>query len=92
MIAESLYFETLLHGTDNHEVTLPDTPLDAFELVLKYIYGKDLELDEENIATLSNLFMLAGRYKLRTLKKGITEYLRSKMDVHHANGINDRWS
>lgn len=90
----SSYFRALLYGgmreSKQQEVTLQDTPLRAFQLLLRYIYTGQLKLAGLQECVVLEVLELAHQYGFLELESGVSAYLERVLGVRNVCRIYDR--
>lgn len=90
----SSYFRALLYGgmreSKQQEVMLQDTPLRAFELLLRYIYTGQLRLSGLQECVVLEVLELAHQYGFLELEAGVSGYLERVLGVRNVCRIYDR--
>ncbi|XP_077494297.1 BTB/POZ domain-containing protein 9-like [Amblyomma americanum] len=90
----SSYFRALLYGgmreSKQQEVVLQDTPLRAFELLLRYIYTGQLRLSGLQECVVLEVLELAHQYGFLELESGVSGYLERVLGVRNVCRIYDR--
>ncbi|KAL3254634.1 hypothetical protein MRX96_054159 [Rhipicephalus microplus] len=90
----SSYFRALLYGgmreSKQQEVTLQDTPLRAFQLLLRYIYTGQLRLAGLQECVVLEVLELAHQYGFLELESGVSAYLERVLGVRNVCRIYDR--
>ncbi|XP_075534094.1 BTB (POZ) domain containing 9 isoform X2 [Dermacentor variabilis] len=90
----SSYFRALLYGgmreSKEQEVTLQDTPLRAFQLLLRYIYTGQLRLAGLQECVVLEVLELAHQYGFLELESGVSAYLERVLGVRNVCRIYDR--
>ena len=81
LASRSMYFKALFYGglkeTKENEITLDsETPLQAFEDVLKYIYTGEINLENKQLNQLQDMISLADKYGLVKLIEVIANCLK----------------
>jgi len=84
LAAKSDYFRTLLTSgmkeSYSKEVELKDTPIQAFRLLLRFIYTGQMSLEEQELEVVLDVLGLAQRYCFLELEKSVAEHLCSTLD------------
>uniref|UniRef100_A0A1E1XGJ9 BTB/POZ domain-containing protein 9 n=1 Tax=Amblyomma aureolatum TaxID=187763 RepID=A0A1E1XGJ9_9ACAR len=90
----SSYFRALLYGgmreSKQQDVVLQDTPLRAFELLLRYIYTGQLRLSGLQECVVLEVLELAHQYGFLELESGVSGYLERVLGVRNVCRIYDR--
>lgn len=90
----SSYFRALLYGgmreAKQQEVVLQDTPLRAFELLLRYIYTGQLRLAGLQECVVLEVLELSHQYGFSELECGVSGYLERVLGVRNVCRIYDR--
>lgn len=90
----SSYFRALLYGgmreSKQQEVVLQDTPLRAFELLLRYIYTGQLKLSGLQECVVLEVLELSHQYGFLELECGVSAYLERVLGVRNVCRIYDR--
>lgn len=88
--ARSPYFEKLFTANfteaKQSEIKL-QVPLDAFKLILRFIYTGHLSLTALNVDQIIDICELADMYDLEALKETISEYLKAKLSLENCVDI-----
>lgn len=88
------YFRAMLYGgmreSQQNEVVLMDTPLGAFELLLKYIYTGQLKLSGLKEEVVLEVLELSHQYCFQELEVGVSEHLERVLGVRNVCRIYDR--
>lgn len=91
LAAQSSYFRSLFSGgfaeTAQHEIELRRVPLEAFKVILKYIYTGRLSLDNCEVDQLIDVLGLADLYDFETLISPISMCLPSKLSLNNCCAI-----
>uniref|UniRef100_A0A183C5N0 BTB domain-containing protein n=1 Tax=Globodera pallida TaxID=36090 RepID=A0A183C5N0_GLOPA len=82
LATRSSYFKAMLYGgmreSSEKEVTLFDTPVQAFQAVLKYIYTGKLQLKSLELSLVLDMLALVHKYGFSELEAAIPEYLKAR--------------
>ena len=94
LAARCEYFRALFYGglketTNSEKIPLPDTPLNAFKHLLKYIYTGLMSLREIEERDILDILILANRYSLLSLESAITGYLKDIISELNVTEIYD---
>lgn len=93
LAARSEYFRALLFGglseTNKTEIELPKTPLQAFKIILKYIYTGKINLKTMKTKLVLDVLELSNLYGFIELKAEISNYLKSSLNLENVCGILD---
>jgi len=85
LAAKSDYFRTLfasgLKESQEKEVELKETPIEAFRLLLRFIYTGQMSLVEQELEVVLDGLGLAHRYCFAELEQSVAEYLGSTLSV-----------
>uniref|UniRef100_A0A915MFX6 Methyltransferase HEMK2 n=1 Tax=Meloidogyne javanica TaxID=6303 RepID=A0A915MFX6_MELJA len=80
LAARSIYFHAMLfcgmRETNENEITLVDTPADAFKALLKYIYTGKLQLKSLKLDLVLDMLGLVHKYGFSDLEETIPEFLK----------------
>lgn len=83
LAARSTYFHAMLfcgmRETNENEITLVDTPADAFKALLKYIYTGKLQLKSLKLDLVLDMLGLVHKYGFSDLEETIPEFLKSTL-------------
>ncbi|KAL7079104.1 hypothetical protein ACQ4LE_001771 [Meloidogyne hapla] len=83
LAARSTYFHAMLfcgmRETNENEITLVDTPAEAFKALLKYIYTGKLQLKSLKLDLVLDMLGLAHKYGFSDLEETIPEFLKSTL-------------
>lgn len=90
----SSYFRALLYGgmreSQEEEVVLRDTPREAFELLLRYIYTGQLQLSGLKEDVVLEVLELSHLYGFLELEAGVSRFLEQVLGVRNVCRIYDR--
>ncbi|CAN7988268.1 unnamed protein product [Ixodes hexagonus] len=90
----SSYFRALLYGgmreSQQDEVVLQDTPREAFELLLRYIYTGKLQLSGLKECVVLEVLELSHLYGFLELEAGVSRFLEQVLGVGNVCRIYDR--
>ncbi|CAN7995109.1 unnamed protein product, partial [Ixodes pacificus] len=90
----SSYFRALLYGgmreSQEKEVVLRDTPREAFELLLRYIYTGQLQLSGLKEDVVLEVLELSHLYGFLELEAGVSRFLEQVLGVRNVCRIYDR--
>lgn len=93
LAARSEYFRALLFGgmreSQQSEIELKDTSIDAFKALLKYIYTSHMSLATLKEDTVLDILGLAHQYGFVDLEAAISDYLRQTLSIQDACAIFD---
>uniref|UniRef100_A0A914GXA8 BTB domain-containing protein n=1 Tax=Globodera rostochiensis TaxID=31243 RepID=A0A914GXA8_GLORO len=88
LATRSSYFKAMLYGgmreSSEKEVTLFDTPVQAFQAVLKYIYTGKLQLKSLELSLVLDMLALVHKYGFSELEAAIPEYLKSILKARNS--------
>lgn len=84
LASRSSYFKALFYGglkeSQENEIALDsETPIDAFETILSYIYTGEVSLCNKNINQLQDMISLADKYGFVKLMDDIAEYIKKSL-------------
>nr|CAD2171009.1 unnamed protein product [Meloidogyne enterolobii] len=65
-----------MRETNENEITLVDTPADAFKALLKYIYTGKLQLKSLKLDLVLDMLGLVHKYGFSDLEETIPEFLK----------------
>ncbi|XP_078256113.1 BTB/POZ domain-containing protein 9 isoform X2 [Rhinoraja longicauda] len=94
LAARCQYFRALLYGgmREAHsqaEIPLPDTPAEAFTMLLKYIYTGQVTLSYEKEEVLLDFLSLAHKYGFPELEAATSEYLCTILSINNVCMVYD---
>jgi len=85
LAAKSEYFRTLLTSgmkeSHSKEVELKETPIEAFRLLLRYIYTGHMSLADQDLEVVLDVLGLAHKYCFTELEEPVSKYLCSSLSV-----------
>ncbi|XP_075233957.1 BTB (POZ) domain containing 9 isoform X3 [Lycorma delicatula] len=88
LAARSDYFRALLFGgmreSQQSEIELKDTSIDAFKALLKYIYTSHMSLSSLKEDIVLDILGLAHQYGFVDLEAAISDYLRQTLSIQDA--------
>ncbi|XP_062851849.1 BTB/POZ domain-containing protein 9 isoform X2 [Trichomycterus rosablanca] len=89
LAARCQYFRALLYGgmresQPQAEVRLEDTRVEAFSMLLRYLYTGRASLSEAKEETLLDFLGLAHRYDLQPLEASTCDYLRTLLNTQNS--------
>ncbi|KAL3090836.1 hypothetical protein niasHS_007211 [Heterodera schachtii] len=91
LAARSSYFKAMLYGgmreSSESEVILHDTPVQAFQALLKYIYTGKLQLKSFELSFVLDMLALVHKYGFSELEAAIPEYLKTILKVRNVCSI-----
>ncbi|XP_033236721.1 BTB/POZ domain-containing protein 9-like isoform X3 [Drosophila pseudoobscura] len=92
LATRSEYFRALLYGglaeSNQREVPL-EVPLEAFKLILGYLYSGKMPLSTLDVDTIIDVLDLAHLYGLQAVESGIGKYLQQNLSVSNVCTILD---
>ncbi|XP_033236722.1 BTB/POZ domain-containing protein 9-like [Drosophila pseudoobscura] len=92
LATRSEYFRALLYGglaeSNQREVRL-EVPLEAFKLILGYLYSGKMPLSTLDVDTIIDVLDLAHLYGLQVVESGIGKYLQQNLSVSNVCTILD---
>ncbi|EDW37022.1 GL25742 [Drosophila persimilis] len=92
LATRSEYFRALLYGglaeSNQREVRL-DVPLEAFKLILGYLYSGKMPLSTLDVDTIIDVLDLAHLYGLQAVETGVDKYLQQSLSVSNVCTILD---
>ncbi|XP_026843522.1 BTB/POZ domain-containing protein 9 [Drosophila persimilis] len=92
LATRSEYFRALLYGglaeSNQREVPL-EVPLEAFKLILGYLYSGKMPLSTLDVDTIIDVLDLAHLYGLQVVESGIGKYLQQNLSVSNVCTILD---
>jgi hypothetical protein len=87
LAAMSPYFDAMFSSgmieSQNHKVNIQNVPSGTFDLIIKFIYGGNLELDEENVG---DLLQASVMMQIKCLQERCEEFMMSKVDTENCIG------
>lgn len=90
LLARCSYFQRLLCGgfaeATQSEIKLK-VPLDAFKMILRFIYTGYMSLDSLNVDQIIDVYDLAEIYELKPLNDTISVYLATKLSLENCFDI-----
>lgn len=93
LAARSDYFRALLYGglkeSTQNEIVLPDAPLKAFKVLLKYIYTGNMFLSALKEDVILDTLGLAHQYGFQALETDISEILRQLLALRNVCAVLD---
>ena len=93
LAARSEYFRALLFGgmreSRLNEIELRDTPLGAFQFLLRYIYTGQINLGKLKDDLIVDILGLAHQYGFQDLEGAISDYLKAILNIRNVCFIYD---
>eukprot|EP00731_Ephydatia_muelleri_P000180 Em0001g180a len=86
LASQSDYFDRLFYGkmretNSSEEISLPNAPLEAFRLLLEFMYSGCLDYDNQPLQVVLDLLSLADSYMVGMLKEALSHQLCEHIDL-----------
>jgi BTB/POZ domain-containing protein 9 len=85
---KSEYFRAMFYGglseSNTDEITLENTPVEAFKAILKYIYTGRIYLQSLKVEQILEIIDLSNQYGFDKLKKELPKYLEPLITIENA--------
>eukprot|EP00731_Ephydatia_muelleri_P000226 Em0001g226a len=86
LASQSDYFDRLFYGkmreaNSSDEIPLPNAPLEAFRLLLEFMYSGCLDYDNQPLQVVLDLLSLADSYMVGMLKEALSHQLCEHIDL-----------
>ncbi|XP_033249305.1 BTB/POZ domain-containing protein 9-like [Drosophila miranda] len=92
LATRSEYFRALLYGglAESNQRDVPlEVPLEAFKLILGYLYSGKMHLSTLDVDTIIDVLDLAHLYGLQAVETGVDKYLQQNLSVSNVCTILD---
>ncbi|XP_022234848.2 BTB/POZ domain-containing protein 9-like isoform X2 [Drosophila obscura] len=85
------YFRAMLFGgfTEERQIRLPEVPLEAFKVILGYLYSGTMSISTLDVDAILQVLSLANLYGLPELESVLTETLLENLEVCNVCAILD---